>query len=274
MRLNSNIQPNIKFTGGITHNIKRDIYSTNPHRVQYLLSQREINADFRNNRVIAWCCAKTIEILDKLKKPLFGLPTNIFVKDLNELNWEDQEIYGFTNFLPCRITKNSDEVIPAASIIFNQDFPWDKLDEISDFEYYDAHNTATDYFLEPFVHEFGHIAHEIHLIDKFGAKKTVSKLVELTDENTIQKYKTKFSEKEDGLCECAKISPLELIACDISKRIITNLDKCNVLLSKNPFIDSPYQCFFAIINLIKQYSLQDMLINKFFNGKTKFLDKV
>ena len=237
------------------------------------MGNNNINADFENNKIIAWCCAKALEIIKKLNLRL-GLPANIFVKDLNTLNCQDLNIYAFTNFLPCRITKGADEITPAVSIIFNKDFNWEHLDEASDYEFYDAHNTATDFFLEPFLHEFGHIAHERHLIDKFGTDRTVQSLVNLTEEPTIDKYQTRFSIKEKELCGCAKASPLELIACDLSKRIIDCINRNNISLDKNPFINSPYQRFFDIVSLFRKYSLQDLLINNFYNGKTDVLDRI
>lgn len=273
MNINSYTQQKLSFSGGLTQGIKREIHSVNPYKVEQIMANNNINADFENNKIIAWCCAKALEIIKKLNLRL-GLPANIFVKDLNTLNCQDLSIYAFTNFLPCRITKNSDEITPAVSIIFNKDFNWEYLDEASDYEFYDAHNTATDFFLEPFLHEFGHIAHERHLIDKFGTVRTVQSLVNLTEETTVDKYQTRFSIKEKDLCGCAKASPLELIACDLSKRIINCIDRNRMALDKNSFISSPYQRFFDIVSLFRKYSLQDLLINNFYNGKTDVLDRI
>ena len=277
MNTNLYTQRKINFTGGLSNKIRTEINNTSPTKLAQVLAKDSIVADFDNNKTIAWCCTKVVELLKKIQK-LYGIsikfPNNIFVKDLNTLEYNNSDIYGFTNFLPCKITKNTDEITPAVSIIFNKDMPWEKLDEMSDLEFYDAHNTATDYFLEPFIHEFGHIAHENHLIDKLGINKTIQSLIDLTDETTVRKYQIRFSEKATNLCGCAKTSPLELIACDFSKRIIDSINKNTIALNKNPFMNSPYQHFFDIVNLFRMHSLEDLLINKFYNGKIKILDKI
>lgn len=273
MNINSYTQQRISFSGGLTQGIMREINSVNPYNIEQIMVKNNINADFENNKIIAWCCAKTLEIIKKLHIRL-GLPANIFVKDLNTLNCQDLNIYAFTNFLPCRITQNSDDITPAVSIIFNKNFNWEHLDKISNYEFFDAHNTATDFFLEPFLHEFGHIAHERNLINKLGTNKTVLSLINLTKASTIKKYQTQFSLTNESLCECAKSSPLELIACDLSKRIIDCIDRNKIALDKKPLVNSPYQRFLGIVSVFKKYSLQDLLINNFYSGKTDVLDKI
>ena len=263
---------NTNFQGGLSKSILSDINSTDCIKIQNsLLKQQYINANFSNNKVIAWSVKKVVDLLEELRKkykiPIF-YPANIVVDDLKTYeNIDNGVIYGFTNFFPCRFKKNSKEIVPGMSIIFNKNFPWKKIDEISDYDY-SMKNTMTNHFLESFFHEFSHIMHEGNLLQKYPIEKVVSKLQECTDNTVINNFKKVNSDLIiNKLCKYATENPLDLLACDLSGRFINNLDSSLTMFEKNPFKNSPYNNTFNFVKLFKQKSALDLLINKIYNGK-------
>ena len=200
-------------------------------------------------------------------------PANIIVDDLQIYeNIDNGVIYGFTNFFPCRFIKNSEEIVPGMSIIFNKNFPWEKIDEISDYDY-SIKNTMTDHFLESFFHEFSHIMHEGNLLQKYPVEKVVSKLQEYTDNTVNNNFKKVNSDLIiDKLCKYATENLLDLLACDLSGRFINNLNSSLTMFEKNPFKNSPYNNAFNFIKIFKQKNTLEILINKIYNGNVKICE--
>ena len=272
-----NLREQISYAGGLTKPMIADIRNTDVSKVQHYFAQNNINADFQDNKFLAWATAKVFDIIKALQqnfnlKP--GLPNNILVKDTNALCIPNLEsTYGFCNLVPCKIHKGSDEVTPAKSIIFNKNFPWHKIDEISDFDFHDAKNTTTDFFLESIIHEFGHIFHENNLLKKFSIKEVLKKLLAMTDPANIQTYQQRYGQLvADNLCQYATKEPLDLIDCDMSKRVIPNLDRENLTPVNNPFINSPYENLFALKRLFRNTDEIDLLIKQIYDGKTEILN--
>ncbi len=270
----NNTSNQVSFNGGLTKKMLSEINSIDTNKIESYLGTNAVNAEFKNNQFVAWSVLKVFEFFRKLHsqyKINIALPRNILTEDLCALKIKNPHgTYGFTNFLPCRINKNSQNVTPAMSVIFNRDFPWHKIDEISDLEYRER-NTSTDFFLEAFFHEFSHIAHEGHLLKRYGAMQTLQRLISLTDDKAVGAYKNIFGDSfAKSICYRANVNPIELIACDMSKRFIENMDKNSIQAVRNPYKNSPYQSFFQFRNLLKNNE-QDVIINRFFNGKTKWL---
>ncbi len=279
MKINSqkNFNSNISYAGGLTKSMITDIRNTDVTQIQNYLAKKNIKSDFQNNKFIAWSVIKVFEFIKELQntfKLKLGYPNNIMVKDTKTLSIPDLEsTYGFCNLVPCRIHKTSDEITPAKSIIFNKDFPWDKINEISDFDFHIAKNTTTDFFLEFVFHEFSHIFHENHLLDKYSINKVLKKLILMTDPENIKKYQQLYGQLvENKICKYAKKEPLDLIACDMSGRLINNLDRNNIKLRSNPLKNSPYEKLFFLKNIFNNKSQIDRLIKNFFDGETKVLN--
>ncbi len=271
--LNITEQHNANFCGGMTSKIKSEIASTDCKRIEAALFREQgINTDFAGNKVIAWCVKKVTDIFtelnNKYKLNLF-FPQNVMTEDLRKFKgMPENMIYGFTNFLPCRLYKNEDTILPPMSIVFNRDFAWERLDIISDYDYSNNH-TATDNFLESFFHEFCHILHEGNLITKFGPAKFSDKISEMTNKKESLIFNKKYSRLIcRQLCNYAAENPTDLIACDMSKRFIKNIDSNTFETTSNPYKDSPYNSFYKYLQLFdKQFNL-DKLIYKIYNGQS------
>ena len=266
----------IYYTGGLTKQMVSEISNVNTNAIEHYMNHQGINVDFANNKFVAWSVLKTTELIKSLNKNFhlkIDFPENIFVKNFSELllGKDFAEIYGITNFLPCRLYKNNDNIMPAKTIIFNKEFPWHMIDEISDYDYYKMNNTTSDFFLESFIHEFSHIAHEGHLSNKYGINNCVNKIVALNNANNNTMFKAKYGNlAKKNICNYAETSLFDLIACDISKRIIEKLDRNSIKISQNPFKNSPYNS--NLLNLFSQKKPFDKFIKKIYNGNTSMLN--
>ena len=272
MKIQSTTSNYYSFKAGMSKKVLSEISHVDCAKVQRnIWAENSIEADFANNKIIAWSVAKVVELLTELQKkynqPFFA-PIQIKTASLEKYGMEKDKngLYGFTNFLPQKFDKNSDEITPAMSIIFNKDFAWEKLDEISDIDFA-KNQTATDHFLESFLHEFFHVFHEGHLLSKYTTEKAISKLKDLSDCNRSQNFQNKYGDLiSEVICNYAKESPFDLVACDMSKRFISSLDNQN-LLKENPFENSPYSKFYSFIKLFRKQNQLDDLINSVYNGQ-------
>lgn len=281
MKINSqkNFNSNISYAGGLTKSMITDIRNTDVPQIQNYLAKNNINSDFQNNKFIAWSVIKVFEFIKELQntfKLKLGYPNNIMVKGTKTLSIPDLEFaYGFCNLVPCRIHKTSDEITPAKSIIFNKDFPWDKINEISDFDFYVAKNTTTDFFLEFVFHEFSHIFHENHLLNTSSVNNVLKKLLSMTDPKIIQNYQQEYGQLvETQICKYARKEPMDLIACDMSGRLINHLDRDSIKPISNPIKNSPYEKFFFLKNFFNKKPQIDRLIKHIFDGETKMLNNI
>ena len=68
-----------------------------------------------------------------------------------------------------------------------------------------------------------------------------------------------------------KKEPLDLIACDMSSRLIDNLDRDNIRAINNPFKNSPYEKLFSFKNFFNSKDKIDILIKRIFDVDTKIL---
>lgn len=277
IKSNNNYKDKISYGGGLTKPMIADIRSTDVSRVQNYFAHNNINTEFQNNRFIAWASVRVFEILKSFQENFglkLGFPTNILVKDVNSLNLPNLEnTYGFCNLVPSKIHKNSDEITPAKSIIFNKNFPWHNINEISDFDFYTTQNSSTDFFLESVFHEFGHIIHEDHLLQNFNINTVLEKLISLTMPKTVEHYQDTYgSLVEKEICRYAKNEPLDLIACDMSKRFIDNIDLNSLLTNGNPFKNSPYERFYTLRSLFKDKTPITSLIRQIYQGKIPTTD--
>ena len=272
MKIQSTTKNLYNFKAGMGNNVLSEIARTDCAKVQYeLLHRNYIDADFANNKIIAWSVAKVVEMFTEMQRKYnrtFFSPIQIRTESLDKIGREEEKNYatGYVNFLPAMLHKASDKVTPAMSIIFNKDFPWESLDEISDIDYAKK-NTVSDNFLEYFIHEFFHVFHNGYLLMKFSPKEAVKKLDDLSDPKNVIIFQEKFGDLiENNLCGYAKESPFELIACDMSKRFIEGLDD-QFNLTRNPFESSPYSRFYKFIKLVHKKDPLDDLIYDVYNGR-------
>jgi len=61
-----NEQHKINFKAGLTSKMLQEIQREDVLEISSRLAQKGIPTDFKNNKIVAWCCDKTIDILQKL----------------------------------------------------------------------------------------------------------------------------------------------------------------------------------------------------------------
>ncbi len=186
-----------------------------------------------------------------MKQLKLGLPKGIFVEDFGKLNISEKKAAGLLNFAPTKLYSDKDIIVSEKTVFFNEHSPfnhkngnffWDNIDTISD-RNFETNFSATDFFLDTFLHEFAHAAHEDNLMNKYNGKRLVNLLQKCLSPQNIQNFQTKYKDLFSKICQYADTNPLDTVACDLSKRIIESLDK-NLLVVQNNFIkNSPYRRF-------------------------------
>lgn len=265
---------NFSFKAGLTNQLKREIATCDVTKVSSYFSKYKITSDFQNNKTVAWCVLKCFEILKSLNQKYnvnLGYPNGIFVEDFNKLNIDKTGVLGFTNFAPTKLYLNKDSIIPEKTIFFDK-LDWNKIDEIAD-ENYTFGTSTTDFFLETFLHEFTHVVHENNLLNNKSGADVIKFLLTMLNSDFINSFQKKYSNFIRTICNYALENPLETVACDISKRIISCIDK-NTLLPQYNFIDtSPYKKLPLLKKIILQNSSKNTLytlLNPIWQGNLNY----
>lgn len=245
MKINLNTQSyknDVWFEADLTPKMLQEIQQSDILNIANRLVKKDIQNDFRDNKVVAWCCDKTVQIFEQLNKEFgqkLALPKGIYVENFKNLNVENPLLLGTCNLKLSELRKNSDEAIPSRTLFFNSIHNWDNIDSISDTQYA-AKQFSTDHFLYAFLHEFIHASHEDKLLNKFGGKKLAKKLDSLNEVEKLDEYRKKYGEEVKKICNYADNTPLDAIACDMSKVISDVLDNDTLTPTRNPFIGTPY----------------------------------
>lgn len=265
----------VNFGAGLTPQMIQEIQRADVLQISNRLAKKGIPTDFRDNKVLAWCSDKTVEIFQQLNERFdanLALPKGIYVEDFKKLNVDSQYLLGTCNLRPTFFRKGSNERTPSRTIFFNTMHNWNNINSMSDVNYAEKH-FSTDLFLYPFLHEFSHVIHENRLLNKLGGKKLNKMLEDLNEESQIQKYRKLYNERVKQICNYAANTPLDAIACDLPKVIVNSLNKETLMPTKNPFIGTPYEepSFLKKWLPQKKYSDQDRplqeILRNFWNGK-------
>ena len=264
------------FNGGLSRKVASEIKNTNVANVSQKLLESNVITDFDNNKTVAWCCKKVVEIINELNQKYklnLSLPKGIFVENFDNLNVRDKSMYAFCNMQPTILLKDSDTFVPSRTLFFNSFngdsflknrdfFNWENIDEIADFKF--ANKTApTDYFLDIFFHEFAHVIHENHLINTLGGETVAQKLQQIEDLQGLGVYKAKYGKELSKICNSATINPLEAISCDISRRLSNKIDKNKLKYKTNPLKMSPYNNYYC-----ESFNSDlDNILRKFWKGR-------
>ncbi len=288
---NNSPQPkNIVFGAGLTREIGREMRNVNVLEISDRLTQKGIPTDFKGNKVIAWCSAKTIEVFQQLNKNFqthLALPKGIYVEDFAGLNVDSQTMLGFCNLLPTKLIKGSSEIIPSRTVFFNTFetakkqlppeeqwlFDWNYINEIADVNYA-AKQSSTNHFLYFFMHELSHVVHEDRLLNKLGGQALAKRIEFVKNAKQIEEYQKKYGQKISKICEYALTDQFEAIGCDIPRRIANTLDNETLIPIKNPFLGTPYERLSLRQRInIPFYSDEkrplDEILRNFWNGKFK-----
>lgn len=278
----------VVFGAGLTPKMMQEIQQADILTISSKLAKKGIPTDFKENKVIAWCCDKIVEIFEQLNKEFgqkLALPKGIFVEDFEKLNIDNPIIPGFLNPTRTNLIINSDEIIPAQTIFFNsyksisnsipsemkKYYDWDFINEIADYDFSKKYS-STDFFLYYFLHEFSHLTHEDRLLNKMSSQNFDKKLDLIKSKVQIEQYHKKYGEKVSQICNNALENPFDAVACDMSWVIAESLDPKTLLPTRNPFIGTPYEnlSFWQKVN-IPNYMDEERPLNeilrRFWNGK-------
>ena len=260
----------VSFRAGLTKNIQAEINSCNVKKISKELAKANIKADFRGNKVVAWCCFKCFEIFKKLG---LSLPDEIFVEDFKKLNGKKPETIAFNEVDSC-ITGKKNEFITLKKSIFFDEYAranylggWETIDSLSD-EQFALGSIPTDNFLSIFLHEFARVSHEQNLVDTIGVFPAYNFDVKINNSEFRNFFKERYYDLFVELSEYALYSPKETLANDLSKRIVKNLD--DKLELTNNFIDkSPYKKMTSLEKVFGFYSQKtvDNVIRRIWYGK-------
>lgn len=244
---NSNYSQRQKFFfgAGLTANFSEEIRNTNVSEISNKLSKKGIPNDFKGNKIVAWGCDKTVEIIETLNRKYhlrLTQPKGIYVEDFKNLKIDNTspDVFGTCNLTPSQLMKGSDKRIQPQIIFFNTLHNWNSIDSISDVNY-KAKKFSTDFFLYEFWHDFAHAIHLGKLRENFNGKDLVQKLELVKDKNKILEYQKKYGQKTSLICDYAYVDPMEAVACDIARVIVESLDKTTLQPTRNPFIGTSYE---------------------------------
>lgn len=271
---------NIGFGAGLTSAMKREINSTDVKKVSNELLKLSIDSDFKENKLIAWSSLKCVEIINEFNKKYnlkLGLPKGIFVEDFNKLKTPQKDAIGFCNLAPARFHLGKDTLTQGKTIFFNEfenfnsqngnEF-WNQIDEIADCNY-ETKYSPTDFFLEKFLHEFMHVIHENNMLNQMSGKNFIKKLQTVFDTQYLNSFQKKYKNLlSDLICRYASESPIEAVACDLSRKMIENLDKNTLSVNNNFFYKEPYRkSSFIERNIIFTPQKKiDTILKEFWNG--------
>lgn len=260
---------NIAFEAGLTPKMMQEIQQSDVLEISKRLEGKGIPNDFQGNKILAWCCAKTVEIFEQFNKQFgtnLSLPRGIFAIDFKNLNTDTPHAYGLCNLTRTTLIKDSNEIIPSRIVLFNTEHNWGNIDILADQRY--ARRTAgTDFFLYPMFHENVHVEHENHLLTKFDGETVAKKIISAKKPLRKFMYKIKYGDRISQICSYALTDPLETIACDMPVKLIDSIDRETLKPIKDPFIGTPYEK--GVIG--QEYSDRERplpeILRNFWNGK-------
>lgn len=287
-RLLESKKQNIAFRAGLTAKFAEEIRNSDVAEISARLAKKGIPTDFKENKIVAWCCEKAVNIFQQLNEN-FGthltLPKGIYMEDFADLNIGRITRADFCNLTQTQLIKGSSEIVPSRTVFFNtfetantQASPetkwlynWNQVNIIANFNHA-IRQSGTDFFLDTFLHELSHVSHEDRLLSRFNEQVVAQKIKLAKDAKKIKDYQKKYGQKISQICDYALTDPLEAVACDMSRTIVSSLNKETLVPSRNPFIGTPYEklSFWQRVNLT-EYSDEDRPLNEilrcFWNGK-------
>lgn len=267
----NNIQ-RTSFKAGLNSTIKAQAVRYSAANIERLFQNQGINADFKNNRAIAYCCGIVNDIFESLtnkyKLPFGAKPPCLTVyHDWDLINYSDTGCLGFCLPDSAKIIVDKG-VYEARSIFYNNEKmkTLAEMDALAESQHRSGFN-STNHFLHTIIHEWVHNIHDDLLYRVFGYDGTCPK--------TLQRYNTfngayydpnpyvsgiehlkrmqssKYTPQQREIIK-KEISeyaagrrvrsgsiqggnPFELIAETITKEVVDVLDPDTLTVTRNPF---------------------------------------
>lgn len=279
---------NIVFSAGLNAQFAQEIKNADVAEISSRLIQKGIETDFKDNKILAWGSNKIVDIFQQLNEKFnlkLALPRGIFVEDFGKLNINDPQAAGFCNFAPTALFKNSNEPTPPGAVFFNTFetilnyvpagekwlYDWGQIDKIMDKHFVDKFK-STDFFLEPILDEFIHVAHANRMHNKLGGKIMSKRIQSVNDVKQAEEFQKKYGIKLSTICNYAT-NPFDAVSCNMTGLIVNSLDKTTLEPIKNPFIGTPYENISFFRRILSQnqqsgrgLSLEEIL-KRFWDGK-------
>lgn len=265
------------FRAGLTKKFKNEINYCSVQKISKELETLNIKTDFKGNKLLAWCalqCTKLITEINNRYGLNLSLPKGIFVEDFSRLKVNTKDAYGFMNMTPAFLYSDKNVLVPEKTIFINEfkemnynggNAIWDLVDELADMNF-ENKTTTTDFFLETFLHEFAHVMHEGNMQKNHSSLELVKIIISMIkgQEPTFKKLKPEITEK---FSEYATTNPLEMIACDLSKRIINCTSKETLQPIGDFTINSPYKKQNLFKRLFERKDNLEKMLKNTWNGK-------
>lgn len=231
----------ITFGAGWNAKVEEEIRTCNIAEISQKLAKLGIESDFKDNKVVAWCCEKVANIYNQLNEKYkldLDLPKCIFVEDFSDVINYESNIASLCYWVPSKCLKNSERIFPEKTLFFNSECKWENLNQLTEGTYKNK-DFSSDHFLTLFIHEFGHAAHDGHLLKKYNPE-TLSDILDTTLTNKYAlNYQIKYRNLLSKISRRATINQFETIADDMTKKIASSIDESFNII-KNPFQSSSY----------------------------------
>ena len=269
---------NTQFKAGLTKRMLAEINHCDPILISKEISKYGVPSDFKNDKMLAWCSLKCVEIISNINKKFhlnLALPKGIFVEDFSNIKDLKEDSLAFCNITRERLYKNSKKQVAPRTILINKEIDkktsWVSLDQLAD-ENYENGRAATDYFLDIFLHEFIHSAHINNVIKRRSQYSAIISMLDSIEEKYLLKFDKKLGQIIfDNICSYATDNPMEAVACDLARRIINSIDKNNITVEKNPLKNSPYlrKNIFRFIDMKEadKSKILNKYLTNFWNGR-------
>jgi len=277
-----NLSPNISsqkqkfsFGSGWNPRISEAIKNCDVEQITEEMTRMDIETDFADNKVVAWCSNQVVKIFEHLNDRFslkFDLPKGIFVEDFSKLNIKPNEMrmHGFCNWLPAYVLKESDKVFHERTLFFNSFhgqrniYKWENINPDTEKLFKDK-KLGSGHFLTVFLHEFFHSSHNGHLLKKFNQDNLHERLKSLTNPAFIIEFHRRYGKLLSDIGKQAIRNPLEVVANDMCMRIASSLDSKILLPTHNPFKLSPYQNN-SLLARLNGLRTKEKVLRKIWNG--------
>lgn len=164
----TNIKQNINFKSGLSSNIIQKCNNTSTEKVESILQQYNIKADFENNQTVAFSTINAIGIINNLNKKL-----NFLLLSIPQIGLYSKQdlIFNFQGYGFCipetqLVLKNKCPAL-TGSIFYEKEERIEALNSKLDMSFINKERSSS-HFLSPFIHEIMHSVYLNYIYSKYG----------------------------------------------------------------------------------------------------------
>lgn len=276
----------ISFKSGLTPSIVGKAAKYSVKNIEQNFKTIGVDADFRNNRAIAYCCGLVSDIFDtlttKYKLPFGAKPPSLTAyNDWELVNYYDRGCLGFCLPDSAKILEDKG-IYETRSIFYNDKLLKTLKDMDNEAERnYNSGFNSTNHFLHTIIHEWVHNIHNDLLYKAFGYDGRCPKTLQRYNNANGYNYdpnpfvsginharwmqnfrytpeqrkiiKREISEYASGRTTPSGTiqggNPFELIAETVTKEVVNSLDAETLMPTRNPF-SSNEKCDAKLVELV------------------------